>query len=115
MVPHLSTLTTPPISRDGISGTFTIPSRQPAPVYIPDSQYAYLERIRSYPSPTFQRVSMTMNSLLFLYLRIANANLILFLYDTKTKIRIEEKKRKMKNIYSRNRLLMLMFAVTKHL
>ncbi|CAF0980946.1 unnamed protein product [Rotaria sordida] len=55
VVPRLSSFTTPPISRDGAGGTFTIPSHQAASTYVPDSEYIYLERVRSYPSPKFQR------------------------------------------------------------
>jgi len=58
VVPRLSTFTTPPISSDGIGGTFTISPRRTAPIYVPDSQYAYLEQVRTHPSPKFQRVSI---------------------------------------------------------
>lgn len=46
VVPRLSSLTTPPQSKD---------ERRPIPVYVPDPQYAYLERVRSHHSPKFQR------------------------------------------------------------
>jgi hypothetical protein len=57
VVPRLSTLTTPPVSSDGVGGTFVIPSRQTAASYVPDSQYAYLERLR-YPSPKYRPVNI---------------------------------------------------------
>ncbi|CAF2077202.1 unnamed protein product [Rotaria magnacalcarata] len=55
VVPRLSSFNTPPISRDGAGGTFTMPPVQDTPSYIPDSQYSYLERIRSHPSTKYQR------------------------------------------------------------
>jgi hypothetical protein len=58
VVPRLSTLTTPPVSSDGVGGTFIIPSRQTAQTYMPDPQYAYLESLRSYPSPKYRPVSI---------------------------------------------------------
>jgi hypothetical protein len=55
VVPRLNSLGTPPTSS---GGTFALPPRQTVPAYVPDSQYAYLEQARSYPSPHFTRVNI---------------------------------------------------------
>ena len=53
----MANLVSPPMGRD--EGTFSIPSvRRPAFDALPDPQYSYLERIRSYAPPVARRVSI---------------------------------------------------------
>lgn len=55
MVPHLTNILSPPVSS---GGTFVLPSRRRAPVYVPKSHYAYhSQRMRYMPSQRFYRVS----------------------------------------------------------
>ncbi len=60
-MPRLSNRTTPAASKDGVHGTFSTPSYQIAPSYVPDSQYKYLERTDAY-SPKYRRVSILTKS-----------------------------------------------------
>ncbi|UJR23104.1 hypothetical protein I4U23_026126 [Adineta vaga] len=53
VVPRLSTLTSPPLSNDGIDSRFSVTSNRAVTSHIADSQYKYLERIQSY-SPNYK-------------------------------------------------------------
>jgi len=66
VVPRLNNFVSPPVSSRGGANYFTLPSRRLAPIYVPDSQYTYLDRIHSFALPRLHRVSLLISNLFFL-------------------------------------------------
>ncbi len=67
MVPRLNNFVSPPVSSRG-AANFTLPSRRLAPIYVPDSQYTYLDRIHSFALPRLHRVSVLISNFFFCFL-----------------------------------------------
>ncbi len=99
------------MSRGGAS--FILPSRRMSPIYAPDSQYRYLERIDTFTAPRFRRVSVLITNFLFYFLltneiKYSLNNIIFHLSVIIKMIRI-------KKCIFRNQLIMSIFDDMKHL